>query len=150
VAIAVHADQHGAAAALGSTLRAGEPLFEGGRAHAAQSTQRRFVHDRPPADARRQLRPQRPLRVHPAERGAHQRAPAVVAEAALVLIGRHPVRAQVRVGQLAERPAAQQAHDGVFRDRAPRVRQEDAELHLVEIERLRPDHGRPLRSSART
>ena len=43
------------------------------------------------------------------------------------MIGGQAVAAQVRVGELPELAAAQQAHDGAFGDRASWVRQEDFE-----------------------
>src|SRR6185295_17411337 len=94
-----------------------EELLERDGPGAAAAAQLGLGEDRAPPDARGQPGGDGARRVPLAERQRHQRAAAVVPEAGLVADRGGAVAVQVRVGELAERAAADQADDRVVPNR---------------------------------
>src|SRR6266849_1007658 len=92
-------------------------FLEGDSAAAAKAPQLWLEQDRTAPDPAGEPRPHGALDVQPLQRTAHQRPAAVVAETALVLGRRDVVPAQMRVGQLTEHAAADEAADAILLDR---------------------------------
>ena len=99
----------------------GQDLFPCDDPRPSGPPERRILQDRPAPDVGREPDPHRTLGVESHEGSAHQRAPGVVAKPALVVPRGEIVAGEVRVGQVAERRPAHQAHDLLLRDRTARI-----------------------------
>src|SRR5689334_16138458 len=121
-----------------------EDLLEGDGARPTAAAELRPDEDRPLADAGGEADLHRPLGVEPLQREAHQRAAPVVAELALVDLRAHAVDAQVRVGELPERAATDEASDEVLLDGLPGIRAQRRERRSARLPEV-PDRGTAVR-----
>src|SRR5690349_4648008 len=131
------------AAAL-ADLAARQDLLESDRAGSALTAQLGPRQDGALPNAGGEADLHGPLRVQPLQRAAHEGPATVVAELPLVLVRAHAVMAQVRVGELAERAAADQAADEIVLDGLPRVGAEQRERRAP---RHRPDGDPQIRAA---